>query len=332
MFFKKLKKTYLTLLLTLLIIPTCAFAYSDYIIAGGENIGIELNAKGVMVVGLYKVNDSYPAREAGLKVGDVILSINNQNVSNISELIKTIDKYSNNKIIRIGYSRNNENKTANLPLYKDTDNVYKTGLYVKDSITGIGTLSFIDPKTKLFGALGHEIMEKSTGKILEIKNGKIFDSTVTSIERSENGNPGEKNAKFDSASIKGTINENTSRGIFGTYTQDFSNKKLYKVAKPAEVKLGNAKILTVLEDTEIREYSIKITKINSNFNQKTKNILFEITDKNLLNKTGGVIQGMSGSPIIQGEYIVGAITHVVIDDPTRGYGIFITNMLEEAEN
>lgn len=332
MFFKNFKKTCLAILLTLLIIPSCAFAYSDYIIAGGENIGIELNSKGVMVVGLYKVNNSYPAKEAGLKVGDVILSVNNQNISNIADLVQNIDKQANSQAIRIEYSRNNEKKTTSLSLYKDTDNVYKTGLYVKDSITGIGTLSFIDPNTKKFGALGHEIIERTTGKILEIKNGKIFDSSVTSVERSENGNPGEKNAKFYSNSVKGQISENTSKGIFGVYTQDFSNKKLYKVAKPNEIKLGNAKILTVLKDTMISEYDITITKVSNNPNQKTKNILFEIVDDKLLSITGGVIQGMSGSPIIQGEYIVGAITHVVIEDPTKGYGIFITNMLEEAEN
>lgn len=332
MFFKNFKKTCIAILLTLLIIPSCAFAYSDYIIAGGENIGIELNSKGVMVVGVYKVNNSYPAKDAGLKVGDVIVSINNQTINSIAELVENIDRQTTNKNILVEYSRNNEKKTTQLSLYKDTDNVYKTGLYVKDSITGIGTLSFIDPKTKSFGALGHEIIERATGKILEIKNGKIFDSTVTGVERSENGNPGEKNAKFNSNSVKGQISENTSRGIFGTYTQEFPNKKLYKVAKPSEIQLGDAKILTVLKDTNIKEYAIKITKISNNLSQKTKNILFEITDEELLSITGGVVQGMSGSPIIQGEYIVGAITHVVIEDPTKGYGIFIINMLEEAEN
>ncbi|NLL44550.1 MAG: SpoIVB peptidase [Mollicutes bacterium] len=331
MFLKNLKKACLIFLLTLIIIPTYVYAYSDYIIVGGENIGIELNSKGIMVAGMYKVNNTYPAKEAGLRVGDIILSINGHKVSSINELIERIDKSASNGTVRIGYSRNNQQMFTTLSLFKDQNNVYKTGLYVKDTVTGIGTLSFIDPKTKIFGALGHEIIEKTTGKILEIKDGKIFDSSVTSIERSENGNPGEKNAKFYSNNIKGKVNKNTSRGIFGQYLAELPNKKIYKVAQPSDVRLGEAKLLTVLKEKEVKEYDIEIIRINNNFNQKTKNFLFQIIDKELLETTGGVVQGMSGSPIIQDEYIIGAITHVVIDDPTKGYGIFITNMLEEAE-
>lgn len=331
MFLKSLKKACLIFLLTLIIIPTYVYAYSDYIIVGGENIGIELNSKGIMVAGMYKVNNTYPAKEAGLRVGDIILSINGHKVSSINELIERIDKSASNGTVRIGYSRNNQQMFTTLSLFKDQNNVYKTGLYVKDTVTGIGTLSFIDPKTKIFGALGHEIIEKTTGKILEIKDGKIFDSSVTSIERSENGNPGEKNAKFYSNNIKGKVNKNTSRGIFGQYLAELPNKKIYKVAQPSDVRLGEAKLLTVLKEKEVKEYDIEIIRINNNFNQKTKNFLFQIIDKELLETTGGVVQGMSGSPIIQDEYIIGAITHVVIDDPTKGYGIFITNMLEEAE-
>lgn len=331
MFFKFFKKTCITILLTLLIMPTYVYAYSDYIIAGGENIGIELNSKGIMVVGMYKVNNTYPAKDAGLKVGDVILSINNQRVSSINELIESIDKNASSGTVRVGYSRNNQQLYTNLSLLKDSNNIYKTGLYVKDSITGIGTLSYIDPKTKIFGALGHEIIEKSTGKILEIKDGKIYESTVTGIERSENGSPGEKNARFYSDNVKGNVSKNTPQGIFGNYLETIPNKKLYKVAQPSDVKLGEAKLLTVLKENEVKEYSIEIIKINNDFNQKTKNFLFQIIDKELIEITGGVVQGMSGSPIIQDEYIIGAITHVVVDDPTKGYGIFITNMLEEAE-
>lgn len=331
MFFKNLKKTCLIFLLTLIIIPTYVYAYSDYIIAGGENIGIELNSKGVMVVGMYKVNNTYPAKEAGLKIGDIILSINGQKITNINELIENIDKSAGNGTIKLGYSRNNQQLFTNLSLFKDTNNIYKTGLYVKDSITGIGTLSYIDPKTKIFGALGHEIIEKTTGRILEIKDGKIYESSVTGIERSENGSPGEKNAKFYSNNVKGKVSKNTSQGIFGNYIEAIPNKKLYKVAQPSDIKLGNAKLLTVLKEEEVKEYNIEIIKINNNYNLKTKNFLFQIIDQELLEITGGVVQGMSGSPIIQDEYIIGVITHVVVDDPTKGYGIFITNMLEESE-
>ena len=331
MFFKKFKQTFMLLLLSLFIIPSNALAYSEYIMAGGENIGIELNSKGVIIVGTYKINNNDPANDAKLQIGDTIVTIEQNEVNTIQEMVDKINTYESNKTIEVGYIRWKELKTTNLTLYKDNNGVIKTGLYVKDSITGVGTLSFIDPKTKLFGALGHEIIEKNSGQILEVKNGKIFETEVTSIQRSENGNPGEKNARFYTDKVDGSIFENTKQGVFGNYTADLPNKKLYKVAEPSEIKKGEAKILTVLNNSEIKEYSINILRISKD-EQKNKNILFEITDKELLNQTGGIIQGMSGSPIIQGDYIIGAVTHVVVDDPTKGYGIFITNMLEEAEN
>ena len=327
MFVKKIKKTFI-IILTSFIMPISILAYSDYIIAGGENVGIEINWKGDMVVGLYEINGKYKASEAGIKVGDIITSINNQNISNIDEMTNIIST-SNDKI-EIGFIRDNKPDHTTLELTKDENNVYKTGLYVKDQIKGIGTLTYIDPNTKLFGALGHEIIEKSTGKILEVKDGKLYNSEVTNIEPSRDGNPGEKNAVFKETTI-GNIKENTNKGIFGTYEKNLPPKKLYKVALPNEIKTGEAKILTVLDKEEIKEYKINILKISES-KEKTKNLLFEITDEYLLEKTGGIIQGMSGSPIIQDDKIIGAVTHVVVDNPEKGYGIFITNMLEEAEN
>lgn len=327
MFLKKIKKTFI-IILTSFIMPISILAYSEYIIAGGENVGIEINCEGVMVVGLYEIDGKYKASEAGIKVGDIITSINNQNISNIDEMTNIISE-SKDKI-EIGFIRNNKLDHTTLELTKDENNVYKTGLYVKDQIKGIGTLTYIDPNTKLFGALGHEIIEKTTGKILEVKDGKLYNSEVTNIEPSRDGNPGEKNAVFKETTI-GNIKENTNKGIFGTYQEKIPEKKLYKVALPSEIKIGEAKILTVLDKEEIKEYKINILKI-SETKEKTKNLLFEITDEYLLEKTGGIIQGMSGSPIIQNEKIIGAVTHVVVDNPEKGYGIFITNMLEEAEN
>jgi len=327
MFLKKLKKTFI-IFLTSFIMPISILAYSDYIIAGGENVGIEINSKGVMVVGLYEIDGKYKASEAGLKVGDMIVSVNNTKIENIDQMTKIIS--SSNNSVEIGFIRNNKIDHTNLELTKDENNVYKTGLYVKDSIKGIGTLTYIDPNTKLFGALGHEIVEKTTGQILEVKDGKIYESTVTNIEPSRNGTPGEKNAIFKETT-KGTISENTTKGIFGTYEQQMPEKKLYKVAQINDIQKGEAKILTVLNDQEIKDYSINILKISES-KDHTKNLLFEITDQTLLEQTGGIVQGMSGSPIIQGDYIIGAVTHVVVDSPTKGYGILITNMLEEAEN
>lgn len=328
MFFKKFKKQVVFFLLLLCSIPKIALAYSSYLIPGGENIGIELKSKGIVVVGSYSVNNQTPVKDAGIIPGDIITALNDTKVSSISDMVKFINQ-NNLDSVKITFIRDNIDKFTNLKLYKE-NGVVKTGLYVKDSIIGIGTLSFIDPNTKLFGALGHEIIEKTSGRIFSIESGTIFDSTVTGITKSTDGTPGEKNARYYTDKVNGTVEENTKQGIFGMYTNTLPNKDLYKVATPSDIKLGKAVIRTVLDGNTSKEYEINITKIYEN--TKTKNILFEIIDKELLEKTNGIVQGMSGSPILQGEYIIGAVTHVVVDNPHKGYGIFITNMLEEAEN
>lgn len=329
---KKHKICYIfLLLLTNILLPLNVFAYSDYILASGKNIGIELNSNGVIIVGTYQVGNDSPATDANLKVGDKIVSINDKMVNSINEFISSIDDLSDNTNLKIGYMRGNEKKETVLKLIEDKDGIYKSGLYVKDSVNGVGTLTFIDPNTKIYGALGHEIIEKTTGQKLEIKDGKIYSSVVTSITPSNEGDPGEKNARYDSDDVFGNITENTISGIFGKYTGVIPKEKLYKVAKPEDVKLGKASMLTVTSGDEVKAYDINILKINKNSNDN-KNMLFEIIDTNLLKISGGIVQGMSGSPIIQDDKIIGAVTHVVVDDCTKGYGIFITNMLEEAEN
>lgn len=324
----KTKKIFLMFLLTIILIPISCNAYSDYIVASGENIGIKLNSKGIVIVGTYKVGENNPGDDAGLKVGDIITSIDNEKVNSVEDMVKVINS-ARNESVKVSYIRHDEPEKTELKLYKDGNN-YKTGLYVKDSITGVGTLTFIDPETKLFGALGHEIIESTTGEILDITDGTIFESAVTGITKSNNGVPGEKNATFDTSKVDGEVNKNTNKGIFGYYISDFNKNKLYKVAKKDEIKKGSAKILTVLDDNNVEEYDIQITKISDTADD-IKNIVFDITDKNLISKTNGIVQGMSGSPIIQDDYIIGAVTHVVVEDPLKGYGIFITNMLEEAE-
>ena len=329
MFFKKLKNKTLFFLLTLFIIPQTLFAYSDKIIAGGETIGIRLNTDGILIVGSYDINGHNSLVEAGLKSGDLISTINDIKVDKVEQMVNIIEKCNCNSL-KISYIREDKTNTTTLPLFED-DGILKTGLYVKDSVSGVGTLTFIDPESKIFGVLGHEIADSNTGLIINIKSGSIFDSKVTGINRSSEGNPGEKNALLYSDKINGEIYENTNKGIFGKYTSNINNSKLYKVGSIEDIQIGDAKIFTVLNDTNVEEFNIKITSVKETKN-KLKNIQFEITDKNLLEKTNGIIQGMSGSPIIQGEYIIGAVTHVVVNDPHRGYGILIENMLEEAEN
>ena len=327
--FKKIKNFILIILLTTFIIPQTLFAYSDYIIAGGENIGLQINNNGLIVAGFYKINDTYPGHDANLKVGDTIIKANDVDVKSVDDLVETI-KNSDKQSLKLTYKRNNKiiNTTLNLVT---NDNVTKTGLYVKDMISGIGTLTFIDPKSKIYGALGHEVIESNSGVLLDVKDGKIYNSSVTGVDKSSRGNPGSKDANVDSNNVYGNINENTKFGIFGNYSKDINNHNLYKVASYNDIKLGDASIITVLDKDIKKEYKINILKVN-NDTKSNKNILFEITDDVLINKAGGIVQGMSGSPIIQGNNIIGAVTNVVINNPKKGYGILITTMLKEGEN
>ena len=323
---KKFKKTFTIFLLLNLLNPLTIMAYSQKIYAGGENIGIELNTDGVLIVGTYTVNKQNFGKQAGLKTGDKIVSIDGKRITNITDMTKNIQE---KEKVLLEYERNEQTFKTFLNIFYE-DGFYKTGLYVKDSMMGIGTLTYIDPSTKIYGCLGHEIVEKSTNNVFNTKSGTIFNSTVTDIVKSTNGYPGEKIARFDSENVYGTVFENTKKGVFGNYTKAINSKKLYEVAKPSEIKTGKATILTVISNNTIEEFDINIIKISDN--NSTKNILFEITDEKLLSKTNGIVQEMSGSPIIQGNYIIGAVTHVVIDNPIKGYGIFITSMLEEGEN
>lgn len=326
--FKHKLLTFFSLLL--LVIPTSTYAYSNKVVLGGQNIGIEVNSKGIMVVGFYKVNDSYIGKNSGIEIGDKIIRVSNTNVYSISDMVTAINKNIKDSKVKMTISRGNREISVTLDLVRDNNDVYKTGLYVKDEITGIGTLTYIDPETKIYGALGHEIIEANTNQKIEVKDGKIFKSDVTGTIKSDRTTTGEKNAILNKGIVYGNIKENTISGIFGTYTSEFNTNNLIEVASPNEIVPGEAKILTVLKDNKIEGYSINILKINTS--TKTKNILFEITDKELLNKTNGVIKGMSGSPIVQNNKLIGAVTHAIVNDNEKGYGIFITTMLEEGEN
>ncbi len=324
-----MKNRNLLYLTILLLSPLPVWAYSDKIIVGGENIGINIQSKGILVVGFYQIDGQDITANPSIETGDLILKVNDIEVDTIASLTREIEKNMNNNQVNLVIKRDNKTFTTTLDLVLK-DGVYKTGLYVKDSLSGIGTLTYIDPETKIFGSLGHEIIEANTSQKIEVKSGEIFNSVVTGITKSIDGTPGEKNAKLDHSKIYGKIKENTEVGLFGDYTNNLPGKKLMKVAQPDEVKVGDARIATVLDNNEVKEYDIYITKINE-YN-KVKNIYFEVTDKDLLAKTGGIVQGMSGSPIIQNNKIIGAVTHVIVDNVKTGYGIFITTMLEEGEN
>lgn len=316
------------LLLTITIIPINTLAYSDYIIASGKTIGIEVNSNGVLVVGFYEVDNSYQAKDAGFEIGDKIIKVNETKVNSISEMVEALKQEQENETI-FTITRDNKEKTIKIQLLEDENKVLKTGLYVKDQINGIGTLTYIDPGTRRFGALGHEIIETTTAQKFEIKDGKIFKANVSNIKKSRDGAAGEKNANYDKTTSEGEIDNNDITGIYGNYQEEISNMGTLKVGTKDEITTGKATIKTVIENNEVEEFEINILAIDKN--SKTKNILFEITDEKLLNKTGGVVQGMSGSPIIQNNKIIGAVNYVIVNDTKKGYGIFITTMLEEGE-
>lgn len=312
------------------------------VVPGGQSIGVKLNTDGVLVVGHHLVNseegEKSPGELAGIKVGDTITKINGNKVESMNEVVKFVEEAGKKgEPLTLEIKRDNETFTKEIiPLKNKGDATYRLGLYIRDSAAGVGTLTFYDPETKIYGALGHVISDVDTKKPIAVHNGHIIRSSVTSIEKGSSGEPGEKLARFsEHRNILGTISKNSSFGIFGKLTTEekLTNNIIDEpipIALASQVKEGPAKILTVVEGEEVDEFDIEIV---SNVPQKfpaTKGLVIKITDPKLLKATGGIIQGMSGSPIIQDGKLVGAVTHVFVNDPTSGYGCHIEWMLEEA--
>ena len=313
------------LLWLLFLIPFSALAYSSSIYVGGETIGIAVQAKGVYVVGFYPVDGEYIGKNNGFLEGDIILEINKDEIFSIDDLYSILEK-DDSFLIKV--LRNNQYVTLS-PHFLIQDSSIKTGLYVKDNIQGIGTLSYIDPETHVFGSLGHEIIESSSQSRFLINKGAIFKAEVESVKKSENGIIGSKKAVIDSNKDIGIIEANEAEGIFGFYQDAIKDMELMEIASPSEIKSGKAVIRTVLEDNKIKEFDIQVLSIEDSVD--TKNIFFEITDSKLLKETGGIVQGMSGSPIVQNNKVIGVVNYVVVDNPNKGYGIFITKMLEKGD-
>ncbi len=324
-----MKKSLLTLLLIFLF-PISVFSYSNYLIPGGESIGIKINTDGLVVIGYYKVGGEYIAKN-NIKIGDIITKVNGQDISDISDLSKLIDEsILNNKKVDIEINRDGEIINTELTIKKE-GKIYKTGIYIKDSIIGIGTLTYIDPETKTYGALGHEIKMSENSNIVKIKKGNILESYVNGIDKSRNGYVGSKNASLFYGNKVGDIRVNTNKGIFGNYTDLLPNKDLYEIASFEEIKKDIAYIFTVTKGEKVEKYKIRINDKYYNRSSTQKAFSYEIIDNKLLSKTGGIIQGMSGSPIIQDNKIIGAVTNVVVDNVKLGYGISIISMLEESK-
>ena len=304
---------------------------------GGISIGVKINNKGALVVGYSDIStheglSESPGKVAGIELGDIIEEVNGENIETCSDLISKV-KTCRNDEMTVKILRGNSELTKKISLIKE-DNEYKIGLWVRDSTAGIGTLTFYDTDSKTFGALGHPITDGDTNVSFNIKSGTLLRSSVLSIKKGERGNPGEIKGLFinENESI-GNIEKNTNSGIYGDASVELINPNFNKamtVAYRDEIKEGHAQIITTVEDGGAKAYDIEILKLLPQDEPGSKSMIIKIVDPVLLEKTGGIVQGMSGSPIIQNGKIIGAVTHVLINKPDVGYGIYIEWMLQDA--
>lgn len=302
----------------------------------GNAIGMKLYTKGVLVVGMSQIETDKnekkkPYENSGIEQGDTILEINNNIVGNTEELIKEVENSKGNTI-NIKYLRDDKTMQTDITPVK-SKNTYKIGLWVRDAAAGVGTLTFYEPSTNLFMALGHGISDIDTEESVNIANGELVTANIVSITKGRKGYPGEIRGTIDEGKTIGTIYKNTNFGVYGTvknknYLEADLTQEM-EVAPRNEIKEGKAQIICQLENSAKKKYDIEIEKVYINNNQNNKSMLIKITDKELLEKTGGIIQGMSGAPIIQEEKFVGAVTNVLVNDPTQGYGVFADIMIKE---
>ena len=311
-----------------------AYNTDTKVYVGGMPFGVRFNAGEVMVVRTNsfasKGETVSPAEDAGIAANDIITSINGKNVTTVNDIMQAM-RVSDGSPVLITVKRGKKEMQLTLaPKASDNDHAFRLGVVLKDSSAGIGTVTFLKEDSLAFAGLGHGICDAATGEVLEIDNGYISHVKISGIRKGKAGAPGELRGVLDNEKC-GKVLANTEVGVFGVFTESpVKNAKTVPIARMHEVEVGNAKILCTLDDNTIEEYTIRICEINHNTHAKTKNFVIEVTDPRLLEKTGGIVQGMSGSPIIQDGKLVGAVTHVLVNDPTTGYGIFIENMLEAA--
>ncbi len=338
---KKMNKAFAVLTAVLLVFSLSASVSAknasieniDELIPGGMAFGVKFFTEGVIVLGTTGVETASgvvsPAKDAGLTAGDIIIRACGVEFDSANALVELIAG-SGGKPVTVAYIRNGTEQTVTVSPARDVANgVYRIGVLVRDSTAGIGTVTFIDPETLDFGGLGHGIYDSETGTLLPLGRGAIVEVEITDVVKSERNSPGELKGAFGKALV-GELWDNCDEGVFGRFSEipDTAYEPM-PIAASSELKEGSAYILTTLSGNEIGRYEIEIEQIYKG-SGSTKNFLIEVTDERLISKTGGIVQGMSGSPIIQNGKLVGAVTHVLVNDPTRGYGICIENMLDSA--
>ena len=308
---------------------------------GGHSIGVVLRSQGVIVVGHSPIKDkrgemSLPAKDAGIMVGDVILSMNGIPIKNDSQVAEIVDVNGRKKRqVDILVKRQDKQLHFSLiPAHDQETQRHRIGLFVRDSAAGVGTLTFYDNETQTYGALGHVITDNDTNQPIDCEEGKIVMATVSGIHHGKRGQPGEKIGVFiEEEQVIGDIRKNTNFGIYGRLTNNLEHQ-LYSEALPvasmSQVQIGSAQMLTVVDGETIEAFDIEIQKINLQDSPEGKGLVIKVTDQRLIDKTGGIVQGMSGSPIIQNGKLVGSVTHVFVHDPTKGYGCFMDWMLMES--
>lgn len=309
---------------------TVSYVKSPNLIPSGEAFGLKMLTEGVMITEYGTVEGavalSSPAKEAGLLLGDVIISANGVKITSGDQLTKAVQLNGSRTDLTIMRGEKKINITLT-PVKSKTDGLYKLGIWTRDSCAGIGTITYYDPQNSSYGGLGHSVCDTDTGSILPLSQGETVPVSINSVIKGLNGCPGELCGTFLPAASTGTILLNTECGIFGN-SFNLPDTAPIPLGLKQEVEIGEAAILTTLEGSTPKPYQVMIEKVNFNSDSAVKNMVIRITDKELLAKTGGIVQGMSGSPIIQNGKLVGAVTHVFVNDISRGYGIFAENMYD----
>lgn len=304
-----------------------------YVGLGGDVFGIKLYMKGIIVVSIDSVTtpagSKDPAIEAGLKCGDIITHINGENALSSQQMNDAVEN-SLGKALRLTVDRSGEKLDLTLKPEKSVNGGYKAGIWVRDSSAGIGTVTFYDDANGSFAGLGHGVCDVDTGKIMPLNNGEAVRARVNGFYKSSAGNPGELCGVFSDIAL-GSLRVNCETGVYGELLQP-SGAKTLPVALESEVKLGAAQMITTIDDRGPQYYDIEITKIYPISDPSSRNMIIKVTDPELIEKTGGIVQGMSGSPIVQNSMLVGAVTHVFVNDPTQGYGIFASRMTATQES